>query len=120
MTFQISGTSVGSVGALHSLAFSRAIVAIALAFIATGVPILAHLSGQPIGMAICVVLGLLIAGFAAPTLPVVLVFSYLFQNLFVSLVSPEIVDLSEFKAIRGYNFLLTATAWLVVVLRYWI
>jgi hypothetical protein len=70
-------------------------------------------------MAICVVLGLLIAGFAAPALPAVLIFSYLFQNLFVSFVSPEIVDLSEFKAIRGYNFLLTVTTWLVVVLRYW-
>jgi hypothetical protein len=120
MTFQLSEASVGSTGTPYSLTFSRAIVAIALAFIATGMPILGHLAGQPIGIAICVVLGLLIAGFAAPTLPVVLVFSYLFQNLAVSLVSPEIVDLSEFKAIRGYNFLLTATTWLVVVGRYWV
>jgi hypothetical protein len=120
VSFQLHELSVRPATAHASSNVLFATAAIALAAVVTGLPILGHLSGQPVGMAICFVLVMLVAVFAAPMLPVVLVFSYLFQNLFVALVSPEILDLNEFKAIRGYNFLLTATAWMVVIFRYWI
>lgn len=94
-------------------------VTLTLAVLVTGLPILAHLASPAIGMAMCLVLGVLVATFAAPMLPPILVFSYLFQNLFVSLASPHIGDLSDFNTIRGYNFVLTAIAWLAIIGHYW-
>src|SRR6266536_1433929 len=119
MRSQGTEMSVASLSMAHPSSLSRVLVTIALAVLVTGLPVLGHLLGQPIGIAICLVLSVLVANFAGPMLLPVLVFSYLFQNLFVSLVSPQIVDLVDFKTIRGYNFLLTATAWLVIVLHYW-
>jgi hypothetical protein len=97
MTVQASAASAG---VPYSPSFSRTVIALTLAFIATGMPILGHLAGQPIGIAMCAALGLLVALLAPATLPVVLVFSYLFQNLLVAVVSPEIADPADFKAIR--------------------
>jgi hypothetical protein len=93
---------------------------LALAAVVTAVPLVAHLSGQLFGLAACLALALLVANFASPAAPVVLVFAYLFQNLFVALVSPGIHDLNEFNAIRGYNFILTAGMWIVVAGSYWL
>lgn len=111
--------SVNSLGLARPSSIPLTLVTLILAVLTTGLPVLAHLANPAIGVAICLVLGALVANFAAPTLPPVLVFSYLFQNLFVSLASPQIVELSDFNAIRGYNFLLTAAAWLVVIIHYW-
>jgi hypothetical protein len=92
---------------------------LALAAVVTAVPVAAHLTGQPAGLAACVVLALMVAAFAAPALPTALIFSYLFQNTFVALVSPHIADLNQFNQIRAYNFVLTAVAWIAVVAPYW-
>ena len=64
-------------------------------------------------------LALLVANFAAPAVPVALISSYLFQNLFVSLVSPAISDMDQFNSIRAYNFILTAVIWIVVAWTFW-
>jgi hypothetical protein len=90
-----------------------------LAAAVTGLPVVAHLAGQPLGLATCAVLALMVAVFAAPALPAALIFSYLFQNLVVALISPQIVNLDQFNAIRAYNFVLTAVAWTTVVAPYW-
>jgi hypothetical protein len=91
-----------------------------LAVVVTATPIVLHLTGQFVGIAACVVLAILVASFAAPALPIVLMFSCLFQNLFVSLVSPAINDLDQLNAIRAYNFILTVVAWGMVVAPYWL
>jgi hypothetical protein len=95
------------------------IATIALAAAITGVPVVLHLAGAAVGIAVCVMLALLVANFAAPTVPIVLIFSYLFQNLFVALVSPAITDMDQFNAIRAYNFILTAVIWIVVAWTFW-
>ncbi len=92
---------------------------IALAAAVTGVPVALHLAGAAAGIATCVVLALLVATFAAPAVPIALIFSYLFQNLFVALVSPAIGDIDQFNAIRAYNFILTAVTWIVVAWTFW-
>ena len=120
MSFQLSELSVRPATAPASSTVLFATAAIALAIVVIGLPVVTHLSGPPIGIAMGFALAIFVAAFATPMLPVILVFSYLFQNVFVALVSPEIVDLADFKTIRGYNFLLTATAWTVVVFQYWI
>ena len=95
------------------------IATIALAAAITGVPVVLHLAGAAVAIATCVVLALLVATFAAPAVPIVLIFSYLFQNLFVALVSPAISDMDQFNAIRAYNFILTAVIWIVVAWTFW-
>jgi hypothetical protein len=95
------------------------VAALALAVVVTAIPVIAHLAGQPAGLAACVVLALMVAAFAAPALLTALIFSYLFQNTFVALVSPHIADLNQFNQIRAYNFVLTAVAWVAVVAPYW-
>src|SRR5438309_149654 len=110
---------VNSSNLLHPSVFARTVATLALAVAVTGLPVLAHLAGQPVGIATCIVLGLIAANFAAPSLPPLLIFAYLFQNLFVALVSPDLAELAEFNAIRAYNFVLTGTAWAVIVTHYW-
>ena len=95
------------------------IATIALAAAVTGIPVALHLTGTAVGIAACVALALLVATFAAPAVPVALISSYLFQNLFVSLVSPAISDMDQFNSIRAYNFILTAVIWIVVAWTFW-
>ena len=94
-------------------------VSLGLAVIAIGLPVAAHLVGQAFGLAMCFALALLLSNFAVASLPVVLIFAYVFQNTFVALVSPAIADLDQFNAIRGYNFVLTAAVWIVVAGAHW-
>ena len=101
-----------------SSATAETIAVLTLAFVATAVPVFAHLGGQVFGVATCFLLSALIANFALPAVPATLFVSYLFQNLFVSLVTPLVVDLEDFDAARAYNFVSTATIWLVVMTHY--
>jgi hypothetical protein len=95
------------------------IATVAIAAAVTGLPVALHMIGMAAGLAACVVLALLIANFAASAVPIALISSYLFQNMFVSLVSPAIEDMNQFNSIRAYNFVLTATIWLVVAWSFW-
>jgi hypothetical protein len=95
------------------------IPALALALIAIALPVLFHLVVPALAIGTCVVLGLLIASFAASTTIVVLIFAYLFQNLIVALVSPAIESMEQFNQIRAYNFILTAAIWFSLAFSYW-
>ena len=90
-----------------------------LAILVTGMPLVLHLADQAVGIAACVLLAVLVASFAAPVVPVALLFSYLFQNLFVALLSPAISVSNQLNAMRGYNFILTAATWLLLAASYW-
>jgi hypothetical protein len=89
------------------------------AVVVTATPVFLHLLGPPIGIGVCVLLALLLGNFAAPAVPVVVLFSTLFQNTFVSLVSPAITSVEQLNTIRSYSFILTATAWLTMAASYW-
>jgi hypothetical protein len=89
------------------------------AVIITATPVFLHLLGPPIGVAVCVLLALLLTNFAAPAVPMVVLFSSLFQNTFVSLVSPAITSVEQLNTIRSYSFILTATTWLAMAASYW-
>jgi hypothetical protein len=90
-----------------------------IAVVVTATPVFLHLLGPPIGVAVCVVLALLLANFAAPAVPITVLFSSLFQNTFVSLASPAITSVEQLNTIRSYSFVLTATAWLAIGASYW-
>lgn len=97
-----------------------ALVALALGLLVTGIPIVFHLANQIAAIAACIALSAILAGFAPRAVPLVVIFSYQFQNLFVALVSPQIGSLEQFNTIRAYNFLLTAVVWIVLAAGYWL
>jgi hypothetical protein len=96
------------------------IVTLAIAAGVTAIPVVVHLIGQAAAIATCVVLSMLCALFAAPALPLALIFSCLFQNLVVALISPGIDSLDQFNAIRAYNFVFTVIAWATIAAQYWL
>jgi hypothetical protein len=86
----------------------------------TAVPVFFHLTSQAAAIAACVGLGMIVAGFAVPAAPVVLIFAYVFQNFFVALVSPDLGSVDALNAIRAYNFLLTLVVWLILAGGFWL
>src|SRR5262245_15747778 len=90
-----------------------------IAFTITALPICFHLAGVPAGVAACTALGLMLTHFAAPTVPITLICAYLFQNLFVAIVSPQLTDVSSFNSARAYNFVLTVTIWFALMASFW-
>jgi hypothetical protein len=108
-----SGTEVGD-------SYLGALGVVLLGAFVTAVPVVFHLAGQPIAIALCVLLSVILTCVAAPCVPTALIFAYLFQNLFVALVSPQISGIDQLNAIRAYNFVMTATVWLVLTTGYWL
>jgi hypothetical protein len=108
-----SGTDVGD-------SYVGAFGVVLLGALVTAVPVVFHLAGQPIAIALCVLLSVILTCVAAPSVPIALIFAYLFQNLFVALVSPQISGIDQLNAIRAYNFVMTATVWLVLTVGYWL
>ena len=88
--------------------------------VVTATPVFFHLAGQPIAILLCVLLSLILTFLRAASIPIILVIAYLFQNLFVALVSPHIADIDQLNTIRAYNFLMTATVWVVITAGYWV
>ncbi len=82
-----------------------------LALIASSV--FAHLlGGQILGLAVCVTLSTIMALRGPGQAPVVLIVGFMFQNLFVALISP-FIDPADFSSIRAYNFVIAACVWAV-------
>ena len=95
------------------------VATLALAAFVTAVPVFIHLANQAFAVIICCSLAALIAIYAATTVPAILIFSFVFQNAFVAVVSPQLVSVDQFNAIRAYNFISTAVVWMVIVGQYW-
>ncbi len=94
---------------------ARVIVTLAVAIAVTAAPLVGQLVSPLVGLPLAVVLGFLLADRLTRLVPAVLIFAMLFQNLFVSLLSPAIADLDGFNFIRGYTFLTTVVVWLTLV-----
>jgi hypothetical protein len=93
---------------------------IVLAIIVTAIPITIHLASQTMAITICALLAFMITNFATTSLPIILIFSYLFQNLFVALVSPHITGIEQLNSIRAYNFIITIVTWMALATGYWL
>lgn len=93
------------------LVLALGVVAIAFApLLHTANPVLAIATQSLIACSIAV----LLPAYAVP----VAIFALVFQNLFVSIMSPLIGGPSELEFIKGYNFLICAVMWLTVVSAY--
>lgn len=94
-------------------------VVIGLALLTTAIPVGAHVTGQPVALALAVVLSALVANYVSAAVPAALLCGFLFQNLFVAIASPAFLGPDEFNAARGYNFVSTVTMWGVLSASYW-
>jgi len=111
--YRADGPSSGFAAELAHVAIGLSIAAVMIF-----APVAAH--GVHPGLGILTTLFL--AGICAWRLPqiavVAIVFSFLFQNLFVSLMTGFIQGEDDFDIIRAYNFLLLCTVWLVIAALY--
>ena len=103
-----------------SESYLGALGAVLIGALVTAAPVMFHLASQPLAIALCVLLSVILTCVMAASVPVALVIAYLFQNLFVALVSPHIDGAEQLNTLRAYNFLMTATVWLVVTVGYWL
>ncbi len=106
-----TGASTLSLGAVGSLA---------LAALATALPLVFHLAGQTIGVATCVVLALMVASAAPAAVPITLIFAYLCQNLFVAMLSTQITSIDQLNFLRAYNFIMTVVMWATLAAGFWL
>lgn len=88
---------------------------LALAVIVTGAPLVAQLLSPLIALPLAAVLAFALANHLPRFVPAVVIFATMFQNTFVSLLSPWIADTEAFNFIRGYTFFITVVCWLVLV-----
>ncbi len=93
-------------------------VGLVLAFLVTAAPVLLHLIGQPLAILFCLVAAVVIVlGFEEHALVVVLT-ANIFQNIVVSLVSPQFSDFSEIEPLKSYNFITTISIWMTVCVQF--
>jgi hypothetical protein len=93
------------------LVFSLGIASVAFA------PLL-HTLSPVLAIAVQSLLAIAIALVAPAYAPPIAIFGLLFQNLFVSIMSPIIGGASELEFIKGYNFLACAVMWAALVAGY--
>jgi hypothetical protein len=75
--------------------------------------VFAHwLGGQILGILVCVTLSSVLAFYRPGMAPIALIVGFMFQNLFVALISP-LIDPADFNSIRAYDFLIAACVWAV-------
>lgn len=91
----------------------EAVPAIGLAVVSIGFAPLLHVASPVLAIAVETLIGFAIVLAAPMHAPVIAIFVLLFQNLFVSLLSPLVPTASELDFIKGYNFLVCSVMWLV-------
>jgi hypothetical protein len=91
-----------------------------LGALVTAAPVAFHVVSQPMAVVLCVLLSVLLTTVFTTSVPVALIVAYVFQNLFVAMVSPYIDTIDQLNSIRAYNFVMTATVWLVLTIGYWL
>lgn len=88
--------------------------------VAIALPVLGHAAGGvPLGTLFAVGIALVIVAGAPGAIPVTIVFSFVFQNTIVSLITP-LLHQEDFNLARSYNFMLVATFWAAVTYLYFI
>ncbi|MEA2940176.1 MAG: hypothetical protein QOD09_705 [Bradyrhizobium sp.] len=79
---------------------------------------LLHVTTPILAISVETLIACAIAVAAAAYAPAIAIFMLLFQNLFVSILSPYIADPSQLEFIKGYNFLGCSVMWLTSLALY--
>src|SRR3954466_5074810 len=98
---------------IHDVSLTIGIAAGSIAF----APLL-HVASPILAISVETVIACAIAVAAPAYAPSIAIFILFFQNLFVSILSPYIVDPSQVEFIKGYNFLSCSVMWLTTLALY--
>lgn len=90
----------------------------ALAFFITGAPVMLHLIGQPVAILFCLAAAGVVTRNFEQHVPIVLLTANIFQNVFVSLLSPYYSDFREIEPLKSYSFLTTIFLWAGAAFRF--
>ncbi len=88
----------------------------ALAFFITGAPVALHLISQPLAIFFCLIAAMIVIRFFEEHIPTVVLTAVIFQNLFVSLLSPNYTDIKAIEPAKSYNFITIVFLWAGVAL----
>ena len=81
------------------------------ALVAVAFPVFAHTVHPAAGILSTIVLACALYAISPGAALTAVLFGALFQNLFVSLASPQITSGTDFNLVRGYNFQMLAVVW---------
>ena len=100
-----------------ALGFPAAFV---LSLIGTAAPVALHGLGQPLGMAVCVALAVLVAVRFEGQAYIYVLTANIFQNLFVTILSAGYDEIAEIEPLKLYSVVATGVVWFVVAGRFWL
>lgn len=101
-----------------ALALANTIVGLAIAALMIAMPIAAHGVHAALGITLALTLTVVCAWHAPQVAVIAVLFAFLFQNLFVSLMADLIRNEDDFDIVRAYNFLILAATWTVAAIRF--
>jgi hypothetical protein len=79
--------------------------------VATLGPMLLHLIAQPVAFVFCPVVAFICVRYFQTHVPTIILTLLLSQNLFVSLLSPNFVDINQLDPLKGYSILTIFSIW---------
>lgn len=89
---------------------------LALGLAATAIPLLGFLVWPALGVALAAGAALVVTRSARPAVPALVIFAFVFQNLIVSTLIPQLDGPDTFRSIRAMNFVFTASCCLWLLL----
>lgn len=92
----------------------RAVLTVMLAMAIVAIPLLAHLVHLALGLLAVIIVASTCAICSPSTSILAIQFSFIFQNLIVSLLANHIQTADDFDMIRAYNFFLLCVTWLTL------
>jgi hypothetical protein len=88
-----------------------------LAFALTAAPILLHQVSQSLAVAFALTSACIVALYFERVAPIVLLVSYLFQTMFVTMASPYVTQYADLDSMKAYNFVTTVGLWATLMAR---
>ena len=92
---------------------------LALSFAMTVLPVVLHIFGQPLALAVCVMSAIGVAMFLEADTYIVVLFANVFQNLVIVWISPHFTDIAEVEPLKIYSVVTAVVVWAVAYLRFW-
>ncbi len=84
----------------------------------TGVPVALSFVGQPLALACCFGLAVLVAWYREAAVPTVLLAVFLFQTTFVAYASAWASDFASLEAMKSFNFVTAVGIWVALAVRF--
>ncbi|WP_114008270.1 hypothetical protein [Cohaesibacter intestini] len=109
---QLDPASSLSMRVLHT------VLVFVLAITVSALPVATHFVSMPLAIVTQICLASMVAVYLTPAAPLVVLFTLIFQNFFVSLFSDFLVSADDYNFVRGYNFLTMIVIWLWLFGRY--